>query len=208
MKIYRSKLFAMLAVVTLTSAEGAVVVVAPTSTVAGSLQINNDITFTVTRSQWLTYIVFMDWAEFDGSLSSSPVNGVTYSINNGPVQSMNLQLDDNRGAYDASPTSNNGSLIEPGFFLNSGDLFTLKANNYTLGPTANFNPLVTQTFTGNMVLVDGGETIMSNIVPVPEPSSVFLVSLGTLALFRRTRKRQSKPRQIDPYQPPSFYDHP
>jgi hypothetical protein len=189
MKITKSKLLAVLAAGAFASADGAVIVVAPTATMPGSLQFTQDISFTVTGSGTLAYIVFMDWVISDSTLNGSLVNGVTYNVNNTPIQSMNLMLYDNRRAYDDSPTSNNGSLEDPNLDLNTGDIFTLKANSYTLNPSANFNPLVTQTFTGNMVLVSLGEGIMSNIVSVPEPSTVFVASLGIMAFSRRYRRR-------------------
>lgn len=71
--------------------------------------------------------------------------------------------------------------------VSPGDTFTLKAQEYTLAPEDGFNPLASQTFTGEMYIMDLNGNRLSNTVTVPEPSTTFLLAALSIPLLRRKR---------------------
>jgi hypothetical protein len=87
---------------TASQSHAAIVVTLPTPSVAGSIFITNDITFTITTAGSVRGIIFDEWVTSDGSASAiggssiSPIS-LSYTLNSGPVVSVPLQgfLDNN-----------------------------------------------------------------------------------------------------------------
>ena len=89
-------------------------------------------------------------------------------------------------------TPNDGYLFHTSIAVSVGDTFTIKQGSYTLDKASNFNPGVTQTFTGNMFLTNqSGVTICTTTV-VPEPATLSLLA-GAFAVHAFIRHRQACP---------------
>jgi len=176
----------ILPILCLLPARATVLVVAPTSTATGSIQFTEDITFTITSAGFAETVVFADWVASDGSQTSSLlVPDVFYSLNGGTPFQIVTGLYDNLTTTYGDMTPNDGYLFHTSIAVSVGDTFTIKQGSYTLDKASNFNPGVTQTFTGNMFITNQAGTTISTVVP--EPATLFLLA-GTsafLALFRR-----------------------
>lgn len=175
----------------------AVILVAPSASTTGSIQITEDITFSVITAGTFTRIIFDDLVSTtDGSATSAafvPTTSFSLSINGTPLNVTTSAMSDNAASATGNLTTRDGYIaLTPFSALQVGDIVTIHQGTYTLAATPNFNPQVTQTFTGNMFLT-ATATRISNIVsvaPVPEPSAaVLLGGFGVfLALRRKIRK--------------------
>ncbi len=183
-------------------ANAAVIMVAPTSILPGSLQITQDIVFPVNAAGGLQTIVFDDWVlGFDGSYNlASSTQPILYSFNAGPTTALGTSslVGDNYGTPGPvvpALDGRDGLLISPSASLTvvNGDIFTLKAGLYPIAPVAGFNPATTQTFNGNAFLATLTGIALSPRVPVttiPEPSSLLALGLSSILLLNlRNRKK-------------------
>lgn len=178
-------------------ARGQIVVVAPTASAAGSLQIVSDITFEVTTSGLLYGIYLENWVTHDGTNTNSLLGSLNYAINGVEGVKDNVNLYDNVGSSTFTGTPYHGMLYVGaggGITLSAGDTFTLLAGAYTLGAMGDFNPEATQTFIGAMSLTSNlGGVMSATTYAIPEPSTTVAlagaVALGGVLLWRRRRVR-------------------
>lgn len=191
----------VLAAMSATSADAAVIVTLPTVSTAGSMVFTQDINFIITSTGGYVFnVVFDEWVTSDGSRTNLDLSPslLSYSLNGGAPETVALSiLVDNNNFAAGDITPNDGSINFPlGVFTTLGDVFTLKAATYTLAAnslTAGFNPQADQTFTGNAFLVTtskGGSRRSANtsVGAVPEPSRALLVLCGLSTLAFRRRK--------------------
>ena len=177
-------------------ATAAIVVDLPTPSSNGSLQITQDISFTVTVGGQMQSLVFDEWLANDGNYDGIDFTlPISYTINGGSVMNINsYRLADNTlGFFGGSVTADDGHLIfASAVSLLAGDVFTLKAGAYTLpqGSYPNFNPLADQTFTGNVFLANSSHVTMTALTPVevPEPTRAVLLIGGMILTMNRRRR--------------------
>ncbi len=169
------------------------IVVAPTSTATGSIQFTEDIAFTITSTGFAQVFVFEDWVASDGTPSTSlMLPEVYYSLNGGAPFQIATTLYDNLAATDGDMSANDGYLFHNAIAVQVGDILTIKQGSYTLKQAMDFNPAVTQTFTGSMFVANPDGIAISNTVPVPEPAPLALVLMSSaLGGWARARKVRS-----------------
>ena len=178
----------------LTTATAAIVVVAPTASTPGSFEITEDITFTITASGAVSFFAFDNWVttpDPQTSVSFSPT--LSLSLNGGAFTEGGAFYD-NVGFPIGNLTANDGFIyINSPLSVVAGDTVTLKAGSYSLPLNSGFNPLVTQTFTGDMFLTNGSGVRLSENTPaaIPEPSSAALL-FGVVSAFAMARRRSRK----------------
>jgi hypothetical protein len=176
------------------AANAAIIVVAPTGSSTGSFQITDDITFTITANGSLQYFVFDEWVAMDaGQTTQSLSPFLSFTINGSPF-TEGSQLMDNIGFNLGETTPNDGLLIiNSPFSVLTGDTVTLQAGTYSIGSAVGFNPLATQTFTGDIFLTNGSGVRLSDnaTAAIPEPSSAALI-LGVMSVFALARRRNRK----------------
>ncbi len=177
------------------TSQAAIVVVAPTASTAGTLNITQDITFNVTTAGIVGIVLLDEWVTTDGSstLGVLPTK-FTFSVNGGAnTQSANSsRITDNANFTSNGITPNDGFLTidnGAGISVALGNTFTLRSGTFVIPATANFNSQATQTFNGNVFLADNAGTRLSGNVAVPEPTSALLGLFGggCLLLLRRRR---------------------
>ncbi len=186
-------------------AEAAIVIHGPTRTTTGTLEITQDLVYTITTN--LTggggpWALVMDGLMPAGSIDS----GSTYSdlssplvflLNGNPLGGIwyTSLLDNVTGGSNSTSKGDAFFYILDTPNLVAGDKLTLKAGSFILGTTSSiqgtFNPLSSQTFTGDTFIVNVGAVRISNLVPAPEPGSALLgsASCGLLLLRRRRSVR-------------------
>lgn len=170
-------------------AHAAVIVVAPTGSTPGSIQITSDISFNITTSGAAKGFNLDEWVVSDGRQNASACNpSLAISLNGGTPGAFPGLFYDNLAGTANDVTANDGFfyLTNP-IAVTAGNTLTLKARIYSLGTLIDFNPQATQTFIGNMFVVDSSGFRLSANTFVPEPSALALCSLGALALLRRRR---------------------
>ncbi len=190
----------VLAALSATSADAAVIVTLPTTTEAGSIVITQDINFTITTSGSVRDVVFDEWVTSDGSSeaffsgSISP-NLLSYSLNGGATATVQLSIFRDNEIISNDITPNDGYLfIGTTVPTTLDDVFTVKAATFTLAANslpAGFNPQAAQTFTGNAFLTTTlGDRLTANtsVGAVPEPSRALLLLGGLSTLVFRRRK--------------------
>lgn len=190
----------VLAAMSATSADAAVIVTLPTVSTAGSIVFTQDIHFTSTGGS-VGAVVFDEWVTSDGSTnfhSSFSPSLLSYSLNGGATATVVLNFfKDNNNALTGEITPNDGSLnFVSSVATSPGNVFTLKAATYTLAASslpAGFNPQAGQTFTGNAFLVENSKSgarrsANTSVGAVPEPSRALLVLCGLSTLAFRRRK--------------------
>lgn len=174
------------------ASNAAIIAVAPTGSTPGSFEITDDIVFTITTSGSFQYFVLDEWVTSDGAgTTQSLAPFLSFSIN-GASFTEGSQLIDNIGFNLGETTPNDGILfINSPFSVTTGDTVTLKAGVYSISSTVGFNPLMTQTFTGDIFLTNGSGVRLSDnaTAAIPEPSSAALIfgvaSVCVLTLRRR-----------------------
>jgi len=175
--------------VSVSGMQAAIIVVAPTATTPGSLQITEDIVFTITAEAGSStkQFVFDDWVVSDGYTNFSYLSPNLNILVNGVSVSFPSGLRDNMNFSNGEVSPNDGFLNASLTAMALGDEVILLAGSYALSPIPNFNPMATQTFTGNIFLIMTGNIRISNIVAVPEPATVSALALGAIALVSRRR---------------------
>lgn len=194
----------------LLKANAAIIVVAPTETLTGSLQITQDVSFTINTAITGSEFAFVldEWVTADADQTVSPL--VLDSENTFDISVYDLSLDftttfqfsDDVGGspvnfidnsffdFGTSVTANDGLVYvssDPSFEV--GDVVTLLAGTYTISSGAGSNPLATQTFTGNMFIADGSGNQISDLGVVPELKASALL-LGVVALSLTVIRRR------------------
>lgn len=165
-----------------------------TGTPTPTLEITEDIEFEITNSSIVAFLIFDQWTISDGvgvAVQDNPTQSVFYSLNGNPDASDVIgNLTDNFTSTAGAVTPGDGLLrFNSGIAVTSGDTLTIRAGTYTFESNADFNPLLNDyTFTGDVFLINSSATQISNIVSVPEPSSVGLLAVGMAALLVRRRK--------------------
>ena len=179
----------------ITAANAAIIVVAPTASTPGSFVITDDITFSITTSGAASFFVFDDWVATPDSQTSAPFSpALSLSLNGGSTFAENGAFYDNVGFPIGSLTPNDGFIqIYSPVSVVGGDTITLKAGSYGLSLAGSFNPLVSQTFTGNMFITNGSGVRLSadTTAAIPEPSSaalLFGLASACVMASRRNRK--------------------
>ncbi|MDA0768528.1 MAG: PEP-CTERM sorting domain-containing protein [Verrucomicrobia bacterium] len=162
-------------------------------TTTPTLTITEDIVFNITSTSSVESVIFDEWTTSDGGQDVAyrdPLGqSLAYLINNSPAMVLIGNLYDNLAANYGDFTPNDGYLALNGLSVTAGDTLVIKAGSFVFSSSLGFNSLLDgTTFTGVVFLADGnGDRISGNGVAVPEPSSVLLCGLGTLALLRRRR---------------------
>jgi hypothetical protein len=136
--------------------QAAVIVVLPTSFSPGSIQVTNDITFTMTVTDSIRAIVFDNWITSGSGSAQLLVTGpLSYRINSGPVTqngSPSFPLIDRFTAAPGVLSADDGELnIFNVIPVTSGDAFTLVEQTLSIPiQSLSINPLAEQAFTGNL----------------------------------------------------------
>lgn len=180
------------------TADASISVTLPTPSLAGSIHILEDITFTVTTAGNLTTLVLDEWVVSDLSLTAIGGAAISpdfsYSLNAGSTAtvpfSATYALSDNYSYTTGDISPNDGLIVFQPIFADVNDIFTVKAGTYVIEAGSlplNFNPQAQQTFTGSVFLASDVGVRMSTDTPsvVPEPSSAALAFLASLSLLRR-----------------------
>lgn len=183
----------------LSRVNAAVIVTLATPSTVGSIEITQDINFTITTAGSVRGFVFDEWVTSDGlqngiAFGFTP-NALSYSINAGATSTTTISaLQDNAGSSTFALTPNDGYLFFNPLSVAVNDIFTVKAGTYTLAVNSTpsgFNPQANQTFAGNTFMIDGVGGRMSadtSAGAVPEASRALLLLGGFGALvFRRRR---------------------
>jgi len=183
----------------LAPARGAVVIVAPVfATTPGSMQITEDITFTITKPfSIFSYIVFEDLVQTnDGNSDGAGLTpNLAFTIYGSATTLPVSYFVDNSTPAFGDVTETDGYIGGNEIYeVSPGDTVTLAAGTYAIADNySNFNPQTTQTFTGNMFLVDSDGKKISDVAAVPEPSAWALGGAGLLAAgaagFRRAGRQ-------------------
>ena len=182
------------------TSNAAIIVVAPTTSTAGSINITHDITVIVTVAGSASFLALDEWVIYDGKITYGSLGSPTasqffqYSLNGSPNKigdSLNDILDN---VPFGAVTANDGLLLFDdssfGNALTVGQTFTLRAGSFDVRTVPGFNPQATQTFTGNVYLTNSSGVRMSANTPVgavPEPGTALLGALTGLTLLRRRR---------------------
>ncbi|MCC5839741.1 MAG: PEP-CTERM sorting domain-containing protein [Opitutales bacterium] len=180
------------ALLTLTPSHAVIIVIAPTSTTAGSLEITETIHFPITQSGEAVIFVFQGWVTSDEtSVATFLSPNLSFSLNDNNLNRSAGIIDSaNAASNDIGP--NDGYLAWSSFNpveVVVGDTLTLSVGTYSIAAASNFNPQATQTFTGNMFVSNIVGNRLSEIVAVPEPSLyTALLGLVSLALLLRRRR--------------------
>jgi len=189
--ILASLVLPLLALVSLANqATAGIIVVAPTNSTSGSLQITADITFNITTAGSGQLIIFDEWVTSDGSQAfANLAPHLSISINGASPISRFGVIVDNLGFTQGQVTANDGYIfLNSSFSVSTGNTVTLKAATYNIAAISGFNQQASQTFIGNMFVADGNGNRLSNPVAVPEPSGLALVlTVGVAGLFLRRR---------------------
>lgn len=176
-------------VLCLSPLQASVIVVAPTSTATGSIQFTEDITFTITGSGFAETFVFDSWVTSDGTLTPSLlVPDVFFSLNDGTPFQLATTLYDNLATAYGDMTAGDGYLFHNSIAVQPGDTLSIKQGSYTL-KEADFNPGVTQTFTGNMFITNSDDDRISTTTVVPEPAALAIPGVGLAILAWILRRR-------------------
>lgn len=179
-----------------TQASGAVVVTAPTALADGSLQITEDIIFTMTTGMAGSGIsIVMDQAisSPDGTVHGTLFPGLEFalSFNGGvPVFYSGFMVDDSFSQLDLTANDSYFGTSDSVSFA-MGDTVTVKAATYVLQAGFAFNPQSSQTFTGVLFVTDSVGNRISNFVALPEPSSALMGAMGAGLLLGNRRRRSS-----------------
>jgi len=122
----------MLAALSATSADAAVIVTLPTPSLAGSIVITQDINFTITTAGGVRYVAFDEWVTSDGTFdifSSASISPslLSYSLNGGATATVGFSaFVDNLGPGSAGDITPNDGLFELGAGVSTilNDVFT------------------------------------------------------------------------------------
>lgn len=167
----------------------------------GSMQITEDITFTVTkRDSILCYFVFQNLVQTNDGNSTivAVAPDLALDIGGGPAYQLNTDFVGNATPALGDITETDGYLtFGNGIYpVTEGDTVVLKAGSYVLsGLDGVVNPQVTQTFDGTMFLADADGKMISEVVAVPEPSTWGLAGaglVGVVAVGLRRNRRQAE----------------
>jgi hypothetical protein len=189
-----------LTAVSFSTADASISVTLPTPSLAGSIHILEDITFTVTTAGNLTTIVLDEWVVSDLSLTAIGGAAISpdfsYSLNAGSTATVPFSptyaLSDNYSYNTGDISPNDGLIVFENIIASVNDIFTVKAGTYILEAGSlpeNFNPQAQQTFSGSVFLASDVGVRMSDDTPsvVPEPNAVVIALLAGVSFLRRRR---------------------
>jgi hypothetical protein len=169
-----------------TSAPAAVLVVAPTLTATGVLTITEPINLQATVAGSFYYLVFSDWVQTsDGNTTATVVSpDIAFSVAGVAASDSAFLYNNNRGGP--------GFTLRDGYLAFSlgvpaaavGDIISFPAGSYSLRAdrSNSFNQQTTQTFTGNVYLVNSSNQKVSNTVAVPEPATALIMVTALVGL--------------------------
>ena len=161
-------------------------------TTTPTLVITQDIVFNIPSNAFASILVFRNWAPTDGGITQlfdTPAQNLAVS-NNGNDSLLAINgLYDHNNSLQNDVGINDGLLYLNANFVLAAGTATIKAGSYTFNSSTDFNPALNGlTFNGQVFLADSASSILSNIVTVPEVSSVALLGLGALALGLKRRR--------------------
>lgn len=189
----------LIAGLSLNTADAAIIVIAPTATEAGSLQITDDIHFTITTelSNDAFTFVFDEWVTSDGSFTTSAIApDFAIKINNGSIYNYSsVTYNDNLTVNNGVGTPNDGYiLVDSSLSLALDDVVTVLAGTYSIASAENSNQGATQTFTGTMFMTNSSAEQISDFVVVPEPkATTILFGIAALSVTYARRRKNIRP---------------
>ena len=152
----------------------AIIVVLPTTTTPGSIQVTQDITFDITTSANAYYLILDEWVTSDTTYSNLNTTGgpLNFSVDGGPDVPTPIQLIIDNEANGSDVSVNDGQIFFSATSLTSGQTLTIRSGTIVIPVQpniANFNPQGEQTFVGNVFLADAGLNRLSDIVDLSAP---------------------------------------
>jgi PEP-CTERM motif len=163
-----------------------------------TFEITEPLTFNITtglNSVDTLILVFDQWVNIVDAgetnvVFSLPLNYIQKNIQITPRISS---FADNYVFNTNSFTLGDGSITFPNIPITTGDTIIIPPQSRTFIVPPNFNPALFPTdFRGNTFFVNLGGFRVSNIVAVPEPSSIFLLAMSGLVMLGRRRNRKGK----------------
>ena len=172
-------------------AQGPITVVRPTTTAAGSINIQSDISFPVTTSGNLAAIVFDAWVTNDTTMSTIPITGqIQYTLGGTAASLTANEFIDNFAEDSNDITANDGYIFSNGrAAVTAGQTFVLKSGTYVLpadAAAAQFNAGANQTFRGKVFLTDDNATKLSSDVQLAAAATAPTVTTPTSASITPT----------------------
>ncbi|ALS99318.1 hypothetical protein AT746_14330 [Lacimicrobium alkaliphilum] len=192
-------MFSLLALLSINNAFGAIIISGDIVDGTGKFTISNSISFEVIKDGQIDLLYMKNWASpADSSRDFAAIySEVNISINGVDSTYQFQALADNllQSFNDITPeitstyidTVDGGRSRIPVF---TGDIFTIYAGVWKLGPQEKFNPSVFGSFQGEAFLGDmfGNRlTKFVSLATVPEPGTLGLFGLALYAIFRLRR---------------------
>ena len=173
-------------------AQASIIILAPTQDNKGSVEVQENVTFNVTTSGTI-FGIYLDELVTTSTRFKNPTDispQISFSLNGGMNQLTSGGFADNIASDFNNVTKNDGYFtLNSGVNVAAGDTLTLFKAKYTIKESSNFNQEATQTFNGQMFLVDGSGNRLSEFTSVPEPGAITLFLPAILLAFRRSRSK-------------------
>lgn len=187
-------------ILVVSQSSAAIVVSAGITGSGGSLEITDDLVFTMNQDAGnIGVLVFDEWVTSDNmqiSVSASPAQSLAYERNGSPLSTSLTSLYDNFATTFNDVTPNDGFLTFSIFSASEGDTITIKAGTYTFTGNANFNSEAVGTYTGNIWLGSSPGVRYTDLISaaaVPEAASFpFIAALFSAGLFCLRRRRTAQ----------------
>ena len=178
--------------VMVTASQGMVSVTGTVANGTGVLSVDQDITFSVHTDGFAQMVILKNWAPSDASASGILLTGnISISVGSNPSQMYSLvYLEDHLfgSAFNDLALGDTYFYWDTDVPVRAGDTLTIHTGSWALDTNATFDPSITGTFVGELLLAD----ISATALGVPEPGTYAalagVAALGLAIIRRRFRK--------------------